>query len=313
MNFDFITRLIHDYLCPLVKKTTRAHLAVLGTNLFFAGNFSMVKMIAPALVGAFGLNVLRTGGSLLLFWLVWLFGGKRAGFDRSDWGRFLLCAFTGVAVNQMLFLKGLTLTSISHASLLMLVTPLFVTLFALWMLKESFSIFKAIGLALGIGGATFLILQKETSNEASDYLLGDLLIIINAISYSFYFVLVKPLMEKYGSLHVIRWVFTLGMVMILPFGWTETISVEWPQWQWEHIAALAFIVIAGTFLAYFFNAYGIQHIGAGATGTYIYTQPVFAVIIAILFFDEQISWQKILAAVFIFSGVFLVNLRRNKG
>ena len=80
--------------------TTRAHLAVLGTNLFFAGNFSLVKMIAPSLIQAFGLNVLRTGLSLVLFWAAWLFSKKSAGFERKDWGRFLLCALTGVALDR---------------------------------------------------------------------------------------------------------------------------------------------------------------------------------------------------------------------
>jgi hypothetical protein len=51
-----------------VKKTTKAHLAVLGTNLFFAANYSLVKIISPAVVKPFALNVLRVGFSLVLFW-----------------------------------------------------------------------------------------------------------------------------------------------------------------------------------------------------------------------------------------------------
>ncbi|MFN2439882.1 MAG: EamA family transporter, partial [Chitinophagaceae bacterium] len=74
--------------------------------------------------------------------------------------------------------------------------------------------------------------------------------------------------------------------------------------------ALAFIIIAGTFLAYYFNAYGLQHLGAGVTGSYIYTQPVFATIIASFFLDETLTWQKLLAACFIFSGVYLVSFKK---
>jgi drug/metabolite transporter (DMT)-like permease len=166
----------------------RAHLAVLLTNLFFAGNYSLVKLTRVAM-------------SLLLFWIVWLFGKTGAGIDRKDWGRFVLCALTGIAVNQMLFIKGLTMTSTVHASLLSLVTPIVVTLFALWVLKERFTIYKAAGLSLGIGGATFLILQRESSNQATDYLLGDVLIVLNAISYSLYFVIL-PCMSSAGCL---RW------------------------------------------------------------------------------------------------------------
>src|ERR1700755_2346311 len=100
---------------------TRAHLAVLATNLFFAVNYSLVKFVSPSVVGSFALNVLRVSLSLLLLWTVWLFGKSPAGIKKKDLGRFLLCALTGVAINQMMFIKGLTLTSTIHATLLMLV------------------------------------------------------------------------------------------------------------------------------------------------------------------------------------------------
>jgi drug/metabolite transporter (DMT)-like permease len=293
-----------------LKNSTKAHIAVLCTNLFFAANFSLVKSISPSLIRPFALNLLRVGISLIFFWGVWLFGKSKAGIKRQDTGRFVLCALTGVAINQMLFIKGLTLTSTIHASLLMLATPLLVTVFALWVLNEKFSWFKAAGLALGIGGATFLVLQKEAGHQASNYLLGDILILVNAISYAVYFILVKPLMARYSPLHVIRWIFSLGFFMILPFGWEETGQIDWSLLHWQDFSALAGIIFTGTFLAYYFNAFGIQHIGASATGTYIYTQPVFAVLIAILFVGESFTWQKGLAALLIFSGVYLVGRKR---
>ena len=291
---------------------TRAHVAVLFTNLFFAGNYRLVKSISPSYIGPYGLNVLRVAISLLCFWGVWAFGKTGAGIQRKDWGRFFWCAVTGIAINQMFFIKGLTLTSTIHAALLILVTPIVVTLFALWVLKERFTLFKALGLSLGIGGAVFLILQRESGQHATDYLLGDLLIVINAISYSVYFILVKPLMRQYSTLHVIRWIFTIGFVMLLPFGWQQTAAIEWNTFRWPQWTALLYVSVCGTFLAYYFNAFGIQKLGASVTGAYIYTQPVFAVVIAILFLNEEMTWQKILSAVFIFAGVYLVNLKRKE-
>lgn len=290
----------------------KAHVTVLLTNVFFAGNYSLVKSISPTYIGPYGLNVLRVAISLLCFWAVWAFGKTDAGIRRKDWGRFVLCALVGVAINQMLFIKGLTLTSTIHAALLILVTPIMVTLFALWVLKERFTIFKAAGLSLGIGGAVFLILQRESGQHATDYLFGDILIVINAIAYSIYFILVKPLMQHYTPLHVTRWVFTIGLFMLLPFGWQQTAAIEWSTFHWQQWTALFYISVCGTFLAYFFTAYGLQKLGASVTGAYIYTQPVFAVVIAVLFLAEEMTWQKILAAVLIFTGVYLVNLKRKE-
>ena len=163
------------------------------TNIFFAANYSLVKYISPSHVGPYGLNILRVGISLILFWTIWLAGKSAAGIKKKHWLRFALCGLTGVAINQMLFIKGLTMTSTIHASLLMLCTPLLITIFAFWILKEKVTIAKAAGLTLGIGGAVVLIMSKEKSGTAS--LNGDLLIVLNAISYTLYFMLVKPLMR----------------------------------------------------------------------------------------------------------------------
>ncbi|MER3463456.1 MAG: hypothetical protein C4329_02615 [Chitinophagaceae bacterium] len=295
---------------PNVKPSTNAHIAVLCTNLFFACNFSFVKAISPTPMKPFALNIFRVGFSLVLFWSVFLFGKSSARIAKEDIGRFMLCGLTGVAINQMLFIKGLTLTSTIHASLLMLVTPLLITVFALWVLREQITLFKIMGLCLGIAGCVLLITTKEDHHKATNYILGDILILINAISYSFYFILVKPLMERYKPVHVVRWVFTFGFLFMLPFGWKDAVHVAFSSFSTSDYLFLFLVVFTGTFLAYYFNAYGIQHLGAGITGMYIYTQPVFAVLIATLILHEGLSWQKLLSACLIFSGVYLVCFRK---
>lgn len=260
----------------------------------------------------YALNVLRVGGSLVLFWLAWVFGKQPAGIKKEHIGRFVLCGLTGIAINQTLFIKGLTLTSTIHASLLILATPLLITIIAFWALKERLTLNKALGLFLGISGSVLLIAAKESSSHAKNYLLGDILIVINATSYAVYFILVKPLMQAYSPLHVIRWVFTIGFLMILPFGWEQTAAIPWHQFNLTHALSLAAIVFTGTFLAYYFTAYGLQHLGAGVTGSYIYTQPVFAVLISSFLLSEVLTIQKIMAAFLIFSGVYLVSWKRKE-
>lgn len=294
----------------VVNSSVKAHIAVLATNLFFAANYSFIKLISPSFIKPFGLNIYRVGISIILFWIIWLFGKTPAGIRKEDIKRFVLCGLTGVAINQLFFLKGLTMTSTVHGSLLMLTTPLLITVFALWVLKEAMTLTKAIGLALGIGGATLLILSKEGSAQGNNYILGDMLILINAISYSIYFILVKPLMQHYSPLQVIRWIFTIGFFIMLPFGWMEATEVNFALFSWEEFAAFSAIIFTGTFLAYIFNAYGIRHLGAGITGAYIYTQPVFAVIIASLLLGERITLLKSMAALLIFSGVYVAGMKK---
>jgi drug/metabolite transporter (DMT)-like permease len=283
----------------------KAHIAVLATNLFFAANFSFVKLISPHPVTPIALNVLRLAFSLALFWMLWLLARNKQGLRKEHIGRFLLCGITGVAINQTFFIKGLTLTSTVHASLLIMVTPLVISLFAVWVLGEKLTRTKGLGLFLGIGGAALLVLSRQAAGGTNP-LLGDALILINAISYAAYYILVKPLMAAYSPLHVVRWVFTFGLFFILPFGWHDTAAIDWSAFDAKGIWALAFVVFGGTFLAYVFTAYGIRHLGAAVAGSYIYTQPVFAVIIATFVLGETLSWHKVLAAVLIFAGVWLV-------
>ncbi|HOZ78165.1 MAG TPA: DMT family transporter [Ferruginibacter sp.] len=294
-----------------MNKKLTAHLGLLGTNLFFAINLSAVKYLTSNnFMQPFGMNVIRVGVSVLLFWLLFLIYPSKEKIDRGDTGRFLLCALTGIAINQMLFLKGLSLTYSIHAVLLMLTTPILITIIAAWILKERLNIYKIAGLALGVSGAVVLITARQGSGSGENVLLGDLLVLINAVSYTFYFILVKPLMLKYNPVQVIRLVFTYGLLMVLPFGWNEFVAIEWNSFGATEYTCIGLITIGGTFLAYLFNVYGIKVLGASVAGAYIYIQPVFATIIAMIFLKEQLETYKLLAAALIFTGVFLCNKTR---
>ncbi|HSM48073.1 MAG TPA: DMT family transporter [Draconibacterium sp.] len=289
-----------------MDKITKAHIAVLGANIIYGMSFGAVKMLTSQYMPAFSLNLVRIGVSAPLFWLLFIMKPGKAGIDRVDIGRFVLCALTGVAINQLMFIKGLSLTSSIHASILSLVSPIFITSAAGWLLKEKFTWQKGLGLTLGIGGAATIITARTTSAiPGENMLLGDILIIINAISYSLYFVFVKPLMIKYHPIHVVRWVFTIGAFMILPFGWSDFLQTDFSVFPPSAWMALALVVLGTTFLAYILNIFGIKYLGAGITGTYIYTQPVFASIIGILVLGENFSLRVACAALLIACGVLL--------
>jgi drug/metabolite transporter (DMT)-like permease len=295
-----------------LNKGNFAHIALIFTNLFFALNISAVKhLTSNNLVQAFGLNVVRVGVSVLLFWAMYLLRPVNIKIDKSDRMRLFLCAVSGIAINQLLFIKGLSLTYPIHAALLLLITPILIVFIAAWLLKERLGILKLIGLVLGISGALVLVLAKDSIGNGNNVLLGDLFIIINAISYTIYFIIVKPLMLKYNAVVVLRWVFTIGLILVLPFGWIEFTEIPWLKYNAIDFTSMGLIVITGTFLAYLFNLYGIKILGPSVAGFYIYTQPVFAALIAMFFLHEQLELYKILAAVLIFSGVYLANKQFN--
>ncbi|HUS00722.1 MAG TPA: DMT family transporter [Chitinophagaceae bacterium] len=291
----------------------KAHLGLLATNLFFAINVSAIKYFTTqGFSGPYGLNLVRSFVCVILFWLLFFINSEKQKINKKDIVRFLLCALTALAANQMLFMKGVSLTYPIHASLLLLITPILITFFAAWVLKEKVTTLKLVGLFLGISGSFVLIMSGETSPNGPDILLGDLLVIMSTVLYTIYFVLVKPLMQKYSTMDVMRWVFTFGFIMILPLGWNEFTQIPWNEFKLNEYLVLFMIVIPGTFLAYIFNADGIKKLSASTAGTYIYSQPVFAVIIATIFLKESLELYKIIAGIIIFSGVYLVNRQAKK-
>lgn len=293
-----------------MTKNSKAHLAVLGANFIFGSNYAVVKYITPSVIHPFALNVVRILVSLFLFWSLFLIKPGKIKIDRKDLPRFLLCALTGVVINQIFFIKGVSLTTSIHSSLLSLATPIFITLIAAWLLREGFTLLKFLGLLMGISGAGILVLLKDSTHTGANMLLGDTMVLINAISYAFYLVLVRPLMRKYTGIQVLRWIFTLGAMVILPFGMQQFLHTNWSVFTAGQWAGLAYVAVGATFLAYLLNVYGINGIGASATGSYIYTQPVFAAVIAIVFAGEYFSVVKLAAAILIFTGVYLVNLKK---
>jgi len=296
------------------NKNITAHTALLLTNLFFAINLSAAKHLTSLqLAKPFGINVVRVGVSAILFWLLFMLKPADIKIEKIDRRSLFWCALTGIAINQLLFLKGLSLTYPIHASLLMLTTPILIVFIAAWVLKEQIGRLKIIGLILGISGATVLVLSKHTAVSGDNVIAGDLMILVNAISYTIYFILVKPLMLKYNAVVIIRWIFTIGLIMVLPFGWTEFIAIRWADFTTIDITCMILVVVSGTFLAYLFNIYGIKILGPSAAGAYIYTQPFFATAIAMLFLKESLPLYKIIAAVLIFAGVYLANKKIKNG
>ena len=286
----------------------KAHLALLGANLFYGAGFTVAKHIMPRLIQPLGFIFIRVSVVMLLFWLSYFGGEKfRTKIERKDWLTLVLGGLFGVALNQMLFFMGLNLTFPIHASLIMMSTPLLITIIALFVLKERLKPQKALGLLMGISGAFLLMSAGKEITMTGNSAMGDFFVFLNAASYAIYLVMIKPLMQRYRPIIVIRWVFFFGFLFVLPFGFPQFAAIDWTQFQATDYAAVAFIVICVTFFTYLWNIYALQHLSPSTAGAYIYLQPIFAAIISMVVIGEQLTWIKLLATILIFTGVYLVN------
>jgi drug/metabolite transporter (DMT)-like permease len=294
-----------------MNKTLQAHLAILITNIIYGANYSIAKEVMPVYIQPFAFVLLRVGGALLLFLMVSTFFIKEK-IDKKDLPRLALLGICGVAINQLLFLKGLSLTSPINASIIMISNPIAVLLFAAFALKEKIGINKIVGILMGIAGALLLLLFNKSFSFGSDTLPGDIMVLINSISWAFYVVLAKPLMKKYNAFTVVKWVFIFGFLYVLPFGYSEISFVDWksiPQFGWY---CILFVVIATTFIAYIFNTYALKALSPSVVSIYIYLQPFIATVIAVILGKDELDARKIVSALLIIGGVYLVSMPKKQ-
>ncbi|CAM2770053.1 Threonine/homoserine efflux transporter RhtA [Flavobacterium succinicans] len=293
---------------------SKRNLALVGAtivSIIYGVTFTIAKDVMPLYIDAFGFIVLRVGGSSLLFWLTWLFMPKEK-IAPQDFLRIFAAAFFGVALNMLTFFKGLSLTSPISAAVIMVSTPMIVLVLSAIIMKERLKKRMILGIVLGLLGTTFLILYRKSIGATSDAGLGNFLVLVNAISYAFYLILVKKLMHTYHAFTFVKWIYLLGFIMVLPFGWSELEAVQWQTIPLSIYYKITFVVVVSTFLTYLLNLLSMKELKPTTVAVFIYLQPLFASIFAIGLGKDQLNWVKIGAAILIFSGVYLVTMKTSQ-
>ncbi|MHA3787433.1 DMT family transporter [Flavobacterium hauense] len=294
-----------------MSKRTLALIAATVVSIIYGITFTIAKDVMPAYVKPFGFIVLRVGGSAILFWLCSLFVGKEK-VVLNDFPRIIAAAFFGVAFNMLTFFQGLSLTSPIMASVLMVTTPMIVLVLSAIIMKEKIVGKKAIGILLGLGGTILLILYGKAVGTTDNALWGNFLVFVNAISYGLYLIIVKKLMEKYNAFAFVKWIYLFGFIMVLPFGWQQLAEVNLSALPFDITVKVAFVVMFSTFLTYLLNLLSMKELKPTTVAVFIYLQPFFATVFAIGLGKDELSIVKLLSALLIFVGVYLVTMTRRK-
>ena len=297
---------------------SKRNLALIGAtivSIIYGLTFTIAKDVMPKYVEADGFILMRVGGSTILFWLVWLFTRlpetvRNEKIERADFPRIIWAAFFGVALNMLSFFKGLTLTTPISASVIMVSTPMIVLVLSAIIIKERIRKRMVFGIVLGLIGTTFLILYGKSMGNATNASLGNFLVFVNASSYGLYLVLIKKLMDKYNAFTFVKWVYLIGFFMVLPFGWDEFEAVNWTLLPIDIYWKIGFVVVFSTFLTYLLNLLSMKELKPTTIAVFVYLQPVFATIFAISLGKDELTLVKIISAIFIFTGVYLVTQKK---
>ncbi len=280
-------------------------MSVLSANLIYGANYSIAKEVMPEFIKPFGFIVIRVLVSAMIFWLVGLFIRDKK-VESRDLVRLFFCALFGVAINQLLFFKGLDLTTPINASLMMTTNPIMVMIAASFLIRETITFRKIGGILIGITGATLLLVWGKEFSIYDASVLGDTFVLINSLSFGIFLIIVKPLMQKYNTLTVMKWVFLFGSILVLPFGYSEFTEIKWETFTTTIWLATLYVVIGVTSLAYILNVYALKNLSPSSVSVYIYLQPLFATLFAIFLGKDHLNMMHLAAAALIFLGVWLV-------
>ncbi len=293
-----------------MNKRIWAILAATGASFIYGVNHTLAKGLMPDHIEAYGFVMLRVLGAAVIFWLISLFV-KSEPIQRRDWPRIVLCAVLGMFINMLLFFKGLSLSTPINSSVIVTISPILVFILSAVLIREKITWLKASGAVLGLVGALMLVIFTTASTaNAPNIPLGNAMIIVNALSYGLYLIVVRPLTTRYSSITLMKWFFLTAVIINFPIGIREFTEVEWTALPFSAIWRMGFVVLGTTVLTYLLNIYALKELSASTIGVFVYLQPLIAIAFAIITGVDRLNAIKVIAGILVFIGVYMVSRNR---
>lgn len=282
--------------------------ALIAVQVFF-GSLPVIGKVVLGAIPAVSLVGFRVGITALILVVVQAFRKRLWLKDPADYKRLAILSLFGITFNQLLFIGGLSLTKASNTSLLAVTIPIFTITIGAIIGTERLRLVKALGIVLAAGGVIILI-DPRKATFSSETTLGDLLIILNSLSFGIYVATSKETITRNGAFRSMMWVFVFASIVCVPLGLFSISTVDVaavPTMIWWLILYIAVVATAGPYLL---NAYAIAKVSASTVAVFIYLQPLIGFILAAIFLNEIIDLNFAIAAILVFVGVYLTTRRK---
>lgn len=225
------------------------------------------------------------------------------GIKRPDWPQLALTAFVGFGVSLLAQFAGTKLSTAAAGALITSATPAFIVVFAWLILRERASGRQWVGLALATIGVLVVTLvgNQPATVEAADPLLGNFFLILAAVSWALYSVMVKIHTRRYSALAVTLAVTAFGVPIVTPVAaielQTQTIGVI----TWPVIAGVLYVGVGCTAIAFFLWNKSFELLDAASVSLFFFAQPVVGTALSALFRGQVLG-----ASFFVGGGLILL-------
>jgi len=227
--------------------------------------------------------------------------------ERRDWWRIIGLGFIIIPINQTFYLWGQSLTAAGHAAVLFATTPVWVFILAVIHLKEKVLWRRVVGSAIALTGA-LVIVSAGAIRIGTEYLAGDIIVMISVWAWSGYIVFGKPLAEKYGAIRVTAYALASGSLMYAPFGLYRAIQFDYSGTNWQGWLSVMYLAIGVSVVAYTVYYWILKQISAVRLAVFSNIQPVIATIVAILLLGEQPGLSFYFGGVIVLTGVIITEV-----
>jgi drug/metabolite transporter (DMT)-like permease len=229
-----------------------------------------------------------------------------------DLGLLAVFSIFGVVINQVLFVEGLARTTPAHSSIIMTSIPVGTLLFGVLLKRESINRWKILSLAVSFAGVMLVILSgpggiaaAESGLMAPNPVLGDVLTLLNALSYAFFLVISKRLLTRTDPLGATAVLMCFGAIGIAAIGTPALVAAPLSGVP-LHVWGLGlYIVVFPTALAYVLMYWALKKTGSYVVALFIYLQPLIASALSAVLLGERIGLPIIAGGALIFVGVYL--------
>jgi drug/metabolite transporter (DMT)-like permease len=286
------------------------YLLLILTNFFYSFN-TIIGKVVTEVIPPITLAFLRWLGSIIILLpFCWRELKNNRQMLLAKWPLILLLGAIGYGIASIWSYEAFHYSTAINSSIINSFMPIMVVVMGYVLYRERITKLQVSGFTLSLLGVILIIFQGNWSHLVKLKVnLGDLFMIINLFTWSFYPALFKRKATGVPNLAMLTTMMFAGMVITIPPAIVENI-INHGAWIRQirpvHLLALVGLWIFPSILANQFQNNALKYVSANKAGIFQYLIPVFVTAAAVLFLGEKLYLFHVFGGLLIFAGLLLV-------
>ena len=244
----------------------KAHIALICCNVVWACDYPFYNLILGKYIEPLAMVTASLFVAALLSWIPTIWQGCER-IERKDWVLIIFAALLMGVVRKVMMMFGLSRTSPIDGSIISTLVPIFVLIVSVIARIDRLTIRKVAGLVIGLVGAIAVVVTSDAPSHVKSELWGNLMIMCSGVVTALYMVFFKKLASKYHITTMLRAIYTISAVVLLPIGVDSVIESDFVGMDGKLWAAALFVLIVPTYLPNLLLNYSLRYLQPTVSST----------------------------------------------